>query len=187
MNSYSFMLNFALPQRDDDPERHLNALFEAGCDDASVGIGRSGMIGLDFTRSAASAEDALRSAIRNVQTAIPGATLVQAGPDLVGLTEMAEIFGFSRQNMRKYATGVSSAHEAFPLPTIIGEPSLWHLAEIAVWMRSNTAVKPPVDLLDVSKAAAQINFEAETERLGQIAELGYRSRDRRSHSGCGER
>jgi predicted DNA-binding transcriptional regulator AlpA len=145
------------------------------------------MIGLDFTRSAASAEDALRSAIRNVQSAIPGATLVQAGPDLVGLTEMAEIFGFSRQNMRKYATGGSSAHDPFPLPTIIGEPTLWHLAEIVVWMRSNTVVKPPADLLDISKVAARVNFEVEVEHLKRISELGCRSLDRGSHGGRGER
>nr|WP_294514149.1 DNA-binding protein [uncultured Rhodopila sp.] len=171
MNSYSFMLNFTLPRRDDDPERHLDALFEAGCDDASVGVGRFGMIGLDFTRSANSAEDALRSAIRNVQTAIPGAALVQAGPDLVGLTEMADIFGFSRQNMRKYAMAGSTAHDAFPTPTIIGEPSLWHLAEIVIWMRSNTGLAPSHDILEVAKVAAQINFEMEVARLKRISEL----------------
>jgi predicted DNA-binding transcriptional regulator AlpA len=171
MNGYSFMLNFNLPQRSDNPDLHLDALFEAGCDDASVGVGQFGMIGLDFTRRAISAEEALRSAIRNVQTAIPGANLVRVGPDLVGLTEMADIFGFTRQNMRKYATSKSCAHEAFPSPTIIGEPSLWHLAEIAVWLRSNTAIKPSLDLSEVSKAAARINFEVEGERLKRISEL----------------
>jgi hypothetical protein len=171
MDKYSFMLNFNLPSRGDDPEKYLDALFEAGCDDASVGVGQFGMVGLDFTRCAQSAEDALRSAIQNVQTAIPGANLVQVGPDLVGLTEMAEIFGFSRQNMRKYATSRSWVHDAFPAPTIIGEPSLWHLAEIAVWLRLNTAVKPPPGLLEVSKVAAQINFEVEGQRLKKISEL----------------
>jgi len=101
------------------------------------------MIGLDFTRAATSAEEAMRSAVENVRSAIPGAILVQAGPDLVGLTEMAEIFGFSRQNMRKYATGQSSASAAFPVPVVLGEPSLWHLAEIVAWLRMNTTVEPP--------------------------------------------
>jgi predicted DNA-binding transcriptional regulator AlpA len=171
MHSYTFTLTFKLAHRGDDPGKFLNALFEAGCDDAAVGIGQHGMIGLDFTRSAASAVEALRSAIRNARTAIPGAVLAHAGPDLVSLSDMAEIFGFSRQNMRKYATGQSAAQDTFPAPAIMGEPSLWHLAEIASWLRLNTTVQPPPDVLEVSKAAARINFEVERERLKKILEL----------------
>lgn len=171
MNNYVFMLVFTLPNREDVPERYLDALFEAGCDDASVGVGVQGMIGLDFTRAGNSAEVALRSAIRDVQAAIPGTNLVKAGPDLVGLTEMAEIFGFTRQNMRKYATGLSGARDAFPLPTILGEPSLWHLAEIVSWLKMNTSIRPPAEILEISKAAAGINFEVWVERLKRIREL----------------
>jgi predicted DNA-binding transcriptional regulator AlpA len=170
-HSYTFTLTFRLADRSDDPGKLLDALFQAGCDDASVGVGQHGMVGLDFTRSAASAVEALRSAIRNVRTAIPGAVLVHAGPDLVGLSDMAEIFGFSRQNMRKYATGRSASHDTFPAPAIMGEPSLWHLAEIASWLRLNTTVQPPPDVLEMSKAAARINFEVERERLKKILEL----------------
>lgn len=172
MDSYEFVLNFNLPHREDDPEKYLDALYEAGCDDATVGIGLRGMIGLDFKRTAASAEDALRSAISNVVTAIPGADLVQVGPDLVGLTDMAEIFGFSRQNMRKYATGqIVGAREAFPPPVIIGEPSLWHLAEIVSWLKANTGVQPSARVFAVSKAAAVINHEVQTKRLQRIRAL----------------
>ena len=171
MDDYTFVLNFALPGGQDDPEQYLDALYESGCDDAAVGVGQHGMVGLDFTRAARSAEDAIRSAVANVRTAIPGATLVQAGPDLVGLTQMAEICGFSRQNMRKYATGQSGASEAFPPPVIVGDPSLWHLAEIVAWLRLNTAVQPPDDVLEVSKAAAKLNFEVERKRLKKILQL----------------
>lgn len=166
--SYSFTLNFTLPGHDDDPESYLDALYEAGCDDASIGVGRAGMIGLDFTRSAFSADEALQSAIRGVAQAIPGAALVQAGPDLVGLSEMADLFGFSRQNMRKYATGQASTPAAFPLPTILGDPSLWHLAEIIAWLRANTAIQPSSELCAAAKAAARINFKLERKRLQQI-------------------
>jgi predicted DNA-binding transcriptional regulator AlpA len=171
MNPYHFVLNFTLPPGQDDPEACLDALFEAGCDDATVGVGQRGMIGLDFSREAPSAEDALRSAISDVARAIPGATLIQAGPDLVGLTDMADIFGFSRQNMRKYATGTSAGRRPFPRPIHVGEPSLWHLAEIAAWLRQNTSVHPAPEVLEVSKAAARINFEAEQKRIRLIQEL----------------
>lgn len=167
MEDFAFLLNFALPAGNDNPEALVDALFEAGCDDATVGVGQLGTIGLDFTRSADSAEAALRSAIQNVATAIPGATLVQAGPDLVGLTDMAAIFGFTRQNMRKYATGKTT----FPAPAHIGDPSLWHLAEIVAWLRENTAVQPRDDVFEVAKAAAKINFETEQRRVRRILAL----------------
>jgi hypothetical protein len=171
MNNYTFILNFALPGREDNPEQYLDALYDAGCDDAAVGVGQYGMVGLDFTRAAASAEDAIRSAIENVRTASPGAALMQAGPDLMGLTEMAEIFGFSRQNMRKYATGQSGGPGAFPPPVVLGEPSLWHLAEIVGWLKKNTSVEPPDHVLAVSKATAKVNFEVGKKRLKRISGL----------------
>src|ERR1700677_4070591 len=143
MDDYTFTLNFTPPQREERPDQYLDALYEAGCDDAVVGVGQYGIVGLDFTRAANSAEDAIGSAIENVRTAIPGAVLAGVGPDLVGLTEMAAIFGFTRQNMRKYATGQSGAPGIFPLPTVIGGSSLWHLAEIVAWVRLNTSVQPP--------------------------------------------
>jgi hypothetical protein len=171
MNSFEFVLSFMLPDRSESPEHYLDALYKAGCDDASVGVGRAGMIGLDFSRSAESAEKALRSAIRDVHKAIPGAMLVQAGPDLVGLTEMADIFGFSRQNMRKYATSQAGAREGFPLPTVLGDPSLWHLAEITVWLGQNTGVRPSPHVCAVAKAAARVNFAVERKRLKRILEI----------------
>jgi len=171
MADYTFVLTFSLPDQEADPEAYLDALYEAGCDDASVGIGRLGMIGLDFTRQAQSAEQAVRSAIEAVRKAIPGAELVQAGPDLVGLTETAEAFGFSRQNMRKYATGHTAGRAAFPVPAFIGEPTLWHMAEVALWLKANTAVPVPDDLIAVATAAARINHDIESRRLSRLLEL----------------
>lgn len=171
MDHYNFVLNFTLPGRQDDPARYLDALHESGCGDAAMEVGQYGMIGLDVTCAADTAEAAVRSAVENVRAAIPGATLVQAGPDLVGLTEMAAIFGFSRQNMRKYAVGQSGGPTAFPLPVVVGDPSLWHLAEIVAWLRLNTRVQPPEGVLEVSKATAKLNFEVERERLNRILEF----------------
>lgn len=171
MPNYDFTLTFTLPSPDSDPEQYLDALYEAGCDDALVGIGRTGMIGFDVTRNAASADHALRSAIEDVQKAIPGAVLIKADPDLVGLSDMAETFGFSRQNMRKYATGDGGGREPFPLPVVSGDPSLWHLAEVTAWLKANTAIKPAPEICAVAKATARLNFEIERKRLKRILEL----------------
>src|SRR3546814_18099399 len=101
MNEYEFILKFRLPDPDVDPGQFVDALAEAGCDDATVGVGQRGRIALDFAREANTATDAIISAIEAVKRAIPGAELVEAGPDFVGLTDVAELVGWPRQNIRK--------------------------------------------------------------------------------------
>lgn len=90
MNDYEFTLKFLLPVHAADPEAHLEALGEAGCDDALVGLGQRGRIALDFTRSARSAFAALSSAVSEVRAAIPDAVLAEVSPDFVGLTDLAD-------------------------------------------------------------------------------------------------
>lgn len=73
MPKHSFELMFMLPQESPDPESHLDALFEAGCDDACVGIAKQGWVGLEFTREAPDRTSARASALADVLRAIPGA------------------------------------------------------------------------------------------------------------------
>ena len=81
MNEYEFTLTFTLPGTQDDPAQYLDALFEAGCDDAVAGTGTPGMIALKFNRDANSSANAIESAIRDVMKAIPDASLVEVKPD----------------------------------------------------------------------------------------------------------
>lgn len=55
----------------------VGALFEAGCDDATVGE-VDGVGYADFVREAPSFDEALRSAIEQVES-VPGLTVVTAG------------------------------------------------------------------------------------------------------------
>lgn len=66
---------FSVPPETDQPEDFLDALYEAGCDDAVVGVGLSGYISLDFSREGNSAQEAVQSAISGVQKAIHDAKL----------------------------------------------------------------------------------------------------------------
>ena len=75
MAKHSFELTFRLPPGAPDPETHLDALYKAGCDDASAGIARQGRIGLDFAREAPDEASARASAVADVLRAIPGAAL----------------------------------------------------------------------------------------------------------------
>lgn len=49
---FEFELIFALPGTDLEEDVLADALFEAGCDDALVGLGTPGTIGLGFRRRA---------------------------------------------------------------------------------------------------------------------------------------
>jgi hypothetical protein len=49
--------------------------------DGPMSVGRHGMLALAFGREAASAEAAVKSAIKHVHRAIPGAKLVAIAPD----------------------------------------------------------------------------------------------------------
>lgn len=64
-----------------------DALFEAGCDDATLSV-RSGRLWLTFARTAASLEEAIASALRDVRTAgLNVVAIVTEGPDDGRLTE----------------------------------------------------------------------------------------------------
>ncbi len=72
MTEYEFELKFKLSD-EEDPEQYLDALFEAGCDDALVGLGKVGFIGMDFSREAENVHLAISTALRDVREAIPHA------------------------------------------------------------------------------------------------------------------
>jgi len=78
MGEYDFLLRFALSDQDVDPESCVDALYSAGCDDATIGIGQKGRIALNFTRKGNSATEAVSSAISDVRKAIPKAKLVES-------------------------------------------------------------------------------------------------------------
>ena len=162
MGQYDFTLKFALGQLDANPETCLERLAKEGCDDALVGLGRNGRIALNFTREASTAYDAVLSALSDVKRAIPDAKLIEAGPDLVGLTDIADLLGFSRQNMRMLM--VRSGAE-FPPPIHDGKPAIWHLFKVLLWLKKQR--NHPVDesLLDVARVSMQCNL---TKALADI-------------------
>ena len=155
MGQYNFTLRFALGQHDADPNQFVDKLFEEGCDDALVGLGRRGHIALDFDREAPSADEALLSALAAVQRAIPNAKLVEATPDLVGLTDIANLLGFSRQYMRKL---VVEKGADFPLPVHEGKPAIWHLSTVLSWLADSKAREFDEALMEVARVNMQCNL-----------------------------
>ena len=163
---YTFTLKYQLTDDDRDARALVERLGEAGCDDALVGIGQPGRLALEFTREAADADEAVRSALADVRQATPSARLIEVAPDLVGLTDVAEIVGVSRQNMRK----LMLAHPgSFPAPVHEGSASIWHLADVLTWMQAKGGYALALGILDVARAALQVNVVKEGRRLPRLA------------------
>jgi len=158
---YIFTLKYRLDDYGGDDQALLDALFEAGCDDALSGIGKSGRLALEFAREADSATDALESAIADVRKAVDNAELVEVLPDYVGLTDIAEHVGMSRQNLRKIATKQGAT---FPAAIHEGNPSLWHLSDALSWLAEN-GYAVDAATLEISAAARELNTAIQARRL----------------------
>ncbi len=163
---YTFTLKYQLADQDCDPTDLVERLGEAGCDDALVGIGQPGRLALEFTREAVDAETAVRSALMEMRSAVPSAKLIEVAPDLVGLTDVADVVGVSRQNMRKLMV----AHPgSFPAPVHEGSASIWHLADVLTWMQARGNYSLAQNVLDVARVALQVNVAKEGRRLPRSA------------------
>jgi len=165
MTSYDFTLSFELPEPGTDPSTLLDALYEAGCDDATPGVGRPGMLALEFTREAPSAEAAVKSAIRQVHRAVPRAKLVAIAPDLVSVSDIAELTGVTRQNIQKYVAGdIQTLTVPFPAPVYAGTPSLWRLSDVAPWLTTHTKLRVEPSLIALAFVTTRVNLDAQRAR-----------------------
>ncbi len=102
INEFEFELVFALPRKDVALDEIVDALFEAGCDDAVVGLGAQGLLGLAFTRSGEDAEAVIADPVKTALAALPeGTKLREVKPDLVSQGEVAARLRVSRQALQK--------------------------------------------------------------------------------------
>lgn len=125
---FSIIASGVDPAADDFESR----FYDAGCDDALVAFQRGHAI-IDFSRKAASVEEAIASAIENVRAA--GARVERVEPDpLVNLSEISARAGLTRAAVSLYAKGQRG--EGFPPPVakITDESPLWDWAAVARWL-----------------------------------------------------
>jgi hypothetical protein len=159
---YEFTLKFALPANHRSIDDLVECLGEAGCEDALVGVGQAGRIALEFTREADSAKSAIFSALAAVKAAIPNAKLLEVTPDFVGLSDIADCVGVTRQNMRK----ISLTHkDHFPVPVHDGNTALWHLSPVLIWLHESAGYTISPMLLEVAHITMQINLAKEASQI----------------------
>ena len=162
MKTYDFQLKYSLPEGAQNSKILVEQLGAGGCTDALVGIGQTGRIAFHFSRQAHSAFEAVLSAVKDIKQAIPEAKLIEAAPDLVGLSDIASLLGFSRQNIRKL---MMNNLASFPTPIHEGKTMLWHLSSILDWVKEGNRYQIDEQLQDIANTNMQLNIAKETIRL----------------------
>ncbi len=120
-----------------------NALFKAGCDDATVSM-QYGLLYLEFSRSAASLKDAIVSAIRDVHKSGIGARVLRVDEcNLVTASDIARRIGRSRQLVHQYMTA-QRGPGGFPPPEchLADHAPLWRWCAVSYWLVQNNLIRP---------------------------------------------
>lgn len=77
IREFQFDVMIKLPQGCPDIEDVVDRLFESGCDDAVVGCGNLGMLGLSFIREGTDREVVIASAVRDASAGLPEGAVVE--------------------------------------------------------------------------------------------------------------
>ena len=140
MTTFSFTLIVEGVEMDDP--QVFNALYEAGCDDATIGI-TNGIPVMDFDRVAASFNEAILSAIADAES-VDGLRVVRiADLDLVSMSEIAVRVGRSRECVRLWVLG-KRGPGGFPAP--LNSPHdryrFWRWSDVEGWLRGVLGGEP---------------------------------------------
>lgn len=168
--TYDFTLAYAVAATTVINDALMDALFDAGCDDALIGLGRPGFLAFDFSRDGVNAAEALTSAQAAIQRVLPGAVLVEASPDLVNLADMAGLFGCTRQNMQKYSAALPTETRApFPSPLVSSTPPLWRLLDVVRWAQQEQRFNLSPALVELAAETARLNLQLQLKKLETVA------------------
>jgi hypothetical protein len=117
-------------------DEQLDTLYEAGCDDGSFSAEPDGTILGFFDREAPTEQDAVISAIVDIEHAGIGAQVlrVQADDDWLTASEIATRVGRSRQSVALLARGERGPGD-FPAPVVrrLSSNPLWSWSEVEAW------------------------------------------------------
>jgi hypothetical protein len=141
-----------------------DALFEAGCDDATLSF-RKGIAYLDFDREAGDLETAIISAIQQVEQAGMNLWVKRVEPsDLVTSSEIARRLGRSRQSVQQLISGTRGEGN-FPLPVagVTAKTMLWSWQEVAGWFLKNGKLKERA-IYENAAILKQINESLESRK-----------------------
>lgn len=153
-NIYSFQVAFTGELA--DAEQVADALYGAGCDDATISIERDGSAGYaDFDREADDALTAVVSAVELIEAA--GYTVTSVGEDLVSVTDIAERTGRSQQTVSAWATKVRGPG-GFPASRIDRHwGAVYSWAEVTGWIADHQLADIDPTAVQVASACATVS------------------------------
>jgi hypothetical protein len=141
-----------------EPDSSLeDALFEAGCDDATLAF-RNGVGYLQFDRRAPSLDAAILSAVRDVERADFRLTVVRVEPgDSVSASEIARRMQVTREYIRLLVQGKRGEGD-FPAPQsgITGKTLVWSWAGVVRWMFQHNLLVD-VGVVDTAETIRDVN------------------------------
>lgn len=158
----------------------LDSLFDAGCDDATFGE-VDGCQYADFTRKARSLAEAVGSAKRAIESAIPEIRVIRVEPDdLVTAAEIAERTGRSRESVRLLVAG-ERGPGAFPVPVshLKSRGRMWRWTDVARWFSDSLGEEFPAGkeanflaamngALEVRRMASRLERSKEREEVARV-------------------
>lgn len=140
---------------DDDLFDVSDALYEAGCSDAHPAA-YNGTLYVNFTRKGESYEQAVMSAISDIESVEGLVCLSVDIGDLVSLSDAAELAGTTKATLSRYSKG-SRGKGDFPTPILRVDSSrpLWAWSDVAEWLAKNNAVDN--ELVEQAQVTGSIN------------------------------
>lgn len=155
-NLYQFTL--VLDGVDENTPDLEDKLYCANCDDALINF-RNRTVYLDFDREADSLENAIITAIKDVESAFLNAVVTHVAPDeLVSEADIAKRLRIKRQAVSLWVKGTRRGAMAFPKPIMkLSEKSpLWRWSDVIKWLYKNEQIKDP-QLVDNALLIDNIN------------------------------
>lgn len=151
MKSFQFtIIASGLDHEDGDFE---DRLFEAGCDDATIGFSRGAII-IEFDRDARNFSNAVKSAIADVEKA--GAQVDRVEPDfLVSLSDIAERSNLTRAAISNYSKGDRGKDFPAPVARVSTGSPLWNWVDVAQWLQRRDLISS--DAVDIARTVKRIN------------------------------
>ncbi len=186
-NEKIYQFTLVLKNVEEDTLGLEDSLYEAGCSDALINF-RSGTVYLDFDRKAVSLEDAVVSAIKNVESSSVKAVVASVAPeDLVTESEVAKRLDKKRQTVSLWIKGTRRNQHAFPKPVMMlsGRSPLWKWYEIAAWLYKNGIISEK-EIVNNAEFIEDINavLEERDKKIKKARQelLRKLSKDSSSHS-----
>jgi hypothetical protein len=156
-----------------------DSLFEAGCDDAIINF-KNGTIYLDFDREGDDFEQAIISAIKDIESANINASVTSVAPEhLVSSSDIADRVSLSKQALSLYILGKRGNND-FPKPIlkIHNKSPLWRWSAVAEWfyrqgkIKDHQIIEHATTVEDINEALWFRKKGAFTHRRQILNELG---------------